>query len=772
MSSDVWALLVAYGSNWLPILLLVSFAAMVLVIFPHTLVSIHLAISKASIDESLQVRSLWAATLFLALFAGLVRRLTMFYRSPLPNARYPFEIPPTVFWGSLTVSLAFTFAVSVFYESLTSFDIFAIAHLVEPTWRSAVIALQFSGFLTVVSLAVAYLLSTRGAQWLLSLAVGQAGDLFRCPAPIVAVVAAAALSTLVTTATIVWIIDPTLKQAANRQFEPIVAFGPLTVLATMATSELIGSLLTHPYQRDMDRAFSARVGGWMLAAAIGWCLVSSISLYGYQLRQAGGMVLSSIVVAVTAALGIVWWLLGVIPSLLFGAGLLFLWAMSLIVFPVLSAAPSEGHAAYMLFALGVTAILTLMLARLVNVNRFSLHSLYKEGLVRTFLGASRLAKMNPRVSPPPSDSVSAEDSVGLASQFISRRAHPVTDTDDDDDPGMMWLTCRPGREIPIFLFNAAVNGRSHTDHEGRVPRQWPFTFSPYYSGSPVSGIGYAETRHFSRMESAKGITLGTAMAVSGAAMSPTAGRSTHPIKAFILGVLNARLGLWIGNPMYPDAVHSGKPPLAGFTVLREMLGLRSKFSRWIHLSDGGHFENLGLYELVRRGCRRIILVDATCDPQGDFSDLANAIRRVSIDLGITIKRGKTWSAFQDDALARNGKESTHGGWTWLDIDYGEGLPRGRILYLKPSTRNTARLEVDVRNYWLGSESFPHETTADQFFSEEQMEAYRALGEETCAEALKRVLVKPTELGQEAQYDQDPRLTGVIQRAILAKYADK
>src|SRR5262249_37760440 len=143
---------------------------------------------------------------------------------------------------------------------------------------------------------------------------------------------------------------------------------------------------------------------------------------------------------------------------------------------------------------------------------------------------------------------------------------------------------------------------------------------------------------FCKNTSERGLTLGTSMAVSGAAMSPTSGHSTHSLKAFILGVLNARLGYWIDNPTAPGRQNSSSRAPTGLSVLWELLAVRSRFGHSIHLSDGGHFENLGIYELLRRGCRRIIAIDASCDPARDFQEFANTIRRAQIDLGIRVIR--------------------------------------------------------------------------------------------------------------------------------------
>jgi hypothetical protein len=72
-------------------------------------------------------------------------------------------------------------------------------------------------------------------------------------------------------------------------------------------------------------------------------------------------------------------------------------------------------------------------------------------------------------------------------------------------------------------------------------------------------------------------------------------------------------------------------------LLFTLNGMTDDTYRWIELTDGAHFENLGLYEMVLRRCHQIIVVDAGADPQCQFEDLGNALRKIEIDLGIPIR---------------------------------------------------------------------------------------------------------------------------------------
>src|SRR5262249_58439421 len=79
------------------------------------------------------------------------------------------------------------------------------------------------------------------------------------------------------------------------------------------------------------------------------------------------------------------------------------------------------------------------------------------------------------------------------------------------------------------------------------------------------------------------------------------------------------------------------PDFALAPLIEETFGLTTDERPYIYLSDGGHFENLGLYEMVRRRCRYMVVVDAGCDPTYTFEDLGNAVRKIAIDLGVKIR---------------------------------------------------------------------------------------------------------------------------------------
>jgi hypothetical protein len=155
-------------------------------------------------------------------------------------------------------------------------------------------------------------------------------------------------------------------------------------------------------------------------------------------------------------------------------------------------------------------------------------------------------------------------------------------------------------------------------------------------------------------------------------------------------------------------------------ALRELAGDTTDDSEWIYLSDGGHFDNLGLYEMIRRRCRKIVVSDAGCDPSCSFEDLGNAIRKIYIDFGVSIEFKKL------HIKARQNPPVPGISFAIGSIKYPGSSKEGWLLYLKP-TYPAMSERVDIRSYASGSPTFPHESTRDQWFSESQLESYRALG---------------------------------------------
>jgi len=287
----------------------------------------------------------------------------------------------------------------------------------------------------------------------------------------------------------------------------------------------------------------------------------------------------------------------------------------------------------------------------------------------------------------------------------------------DNDAQKISRLNAPGSTAPYHLINAALNLQGSTNPDYRGRKADFFLFTKRFVGSRCTG--YAPT---TALEAADPhLDLGTAMAISGAATAPNTGTSTIKPLVFVMALLNIRLGYWLPHPR--RIARGLRDPVASFLkvgpvyLFAELLGLIDENGPRVNLSDGGHIENLGIYELLRRRCELIIASDAEEDPDLAFGGLVNLIRTARIDRGIDIE-------IDLDALraTRSGLAGKH--CALGRIDYGDGR-EGRLLYLKSSL--TGDEEEDVRAYRASHPKFPQEPTSDQFFDEAQFEVYRALG---------------------------------------------
>ncbi|MFZ1986236.1 MAG: hypothetical protein WAU91_17620, partial [Desulfatitalea sp.] len=245
--------------------------------------------------------------------------------------------------------------------------------------------------------------------------------------------------------------------------------------------------------------------------------------------------------------------------------------------------------------------------------------------------------------------------------------------------------------------------------------------------------GYAPSHAYADgKRSTQGISLGKAMTISGAAASPNMGYRTTPAIAFLMTVFNMRLGWWLPNTGVADCeLWCKQGPRTGLLFLAlELLGWTDAGSNFVYVSDGGHFENLGIYELVRRRCRYIVACDAEEDPKMQFTGLGLAIERCRTDFGIPI----------DIDVAQLRRDPVTGQSRWHcavgRIRYGQadpGMSDGTLLYIKASL--TGGEPQDIAAYAAGHAVFPHESTADQWFDELQFESYRALGQHIVSAAM-------------------------------------
>ncbi len=374
------------------------------------------------------------------------------------------------------------------------------------------------------------------------------------------------------------------------------------------------------------------------------------------------------------------------------------------------ASPSQ-----LLYILLLASGLFLVLAWRLDVNLFSIHYFYRNRLARCYLGAARY----------------------IANQ---RDAHPFTGFDPCDDLRLEKL-----RQRPLHLLNSAVNLSHRNELAWQDRKASSFTFSPvasgysYQYGKSLRG-GYCDSKTYMG-----GVHLGTAMAASGAAASPNMGYHTSPVIAFMLTVFNVRLGHWCPNPAHHNATAIGQrsPTMGAWYLFKELFAQTDDADRFVYLSDGGHFENLGVYELVRRRCKYIMVVDAGEDEERVFEDLANLTRKCYTDFGVSIDID-----LQALRLKKDPKISPRC-WALGDIHYPNvaGEPAvGVLLYIKPSLIDN--MPEDILNYATKNDSFPHQPTPDQFFDEAQFESYRKLGYTLMGNVLDNLAQTTTPSGQQ------------------------
>jgi hypothetical protein len=212
--------------------------------------------------------------------------------------------------------------------------------------------------------------------------------------------------------------------------------------------------------------------------------------------------------------------------------------------------------------------------------------------------------------------------------------------------------------------------------------------------------------------------------------------SERPL-AFLMTLFDVRLGWWIGNPAGKRWRH-GSPAIGFYWLLRELLGATTDDSDYLFLSDGGHFENLALYELVRRRCKLIVACDASCDSARGFGDLHNAIERCRTDFGVEILlddlsplRPQKNSA--DESILRS---KSHFAIGRIRYNPASAQEDGTIIYIKPSLVDGD--PDDVLAYAGINKCFPNDTTANQWFDETHFENYRALGQAAGASAAEAI----------------------------------
>jgi hypothetical protein len=449
----------------------------------------------------------------------------------------------------------------------------------------------------------------------------------------------------------------------------LVIFGiPWFLLAILLTETTYLMLRGYARRGDVEHEWLGRASGWCFIAGLVWVVLSALVLLGPRLWLGAppfhglavaldpakwvsgiGAVSGAVTFFATifgkdwkgAALSVVFPVAGSLFAafLLILLSVLFDWVLfghGQACFPLVTAAESTPACGeWRWIGLGLELIAAILVAGLfANVNRYSLHERYRNRLIRAFLGGARAS--DPDRQPDGFTGFDWNDNVRVSSLW--GRGPPT---------GRHW---RPFHVINITLTHASSSRLAWRQRKGES-----FTVTPKFCGS--ANLGYRRTSEYGSPDG--GITLGTAMAISGAAVSPNMGYRSPPSIAFLLTMSDVRPGRWLGNPgaagsfvpywqrVLKQRVTRRDRPLAPYAqdapwfaagpLLAELFGLTTENSAYVHLSDGGHFENLGLYEMVRRRCRWIVVCDGTEDLGREWEDLGDAARKIWLDLGARIR---------------------------------------------------------------------------------------------------------------------------------------
>jgi len=350
------------------------------------------------------------------------------------------------------------------------------------------------------------------------------------------------------------------------------------------------------------------------------------------------------------------------------------------------------------------------LAWLLPINNISIHRYYRDRLMETFM--PDIGKL-----------------LDGRSSLEARQANRT---------GMHELAEGGNPQAPYHLINTNVILVESRIAKFRGRGGDNFIISPLHCGS--NATGWLDTRSFCD----GGITLPTAVAISGAAANPDAGvagkgLTIHPLISVLMSVFNMRLGYWVSNPSRDRQQQQRRIPNYLKPGLWEIIRRKSmnEEADFMQLSDGGHFENLGLYELFRRHARLIVVCDAGADPDYRFEDLSNALEKARVDFGVEVAltreqlmrlapAGRPEACERDYAVAETA-------WLTAPIRYHDGHEDGVLVYIK--TTMSAGLSAELHGYKRAHPEFPDESTADQFFDEVQFEAYRQLGQEIAQQML-------------------------------------
>jgi predicted acylesterase/phospholipase RssA len=523
-----------------------------------------------------------------------------------------------------------------------------------------------------------------------------------------------------------------------------------------STQPLTVEYLHYGSRRQHERNFG-KILSWGVMLAIIGSLPLVHSYIGYKIGGTGAAL-----GLIFAAGGNIWGRIaghGRLTSLFIVIGsALICYGVLLIGYSFALDAMAEGAEAMPRAVLAGSIIVALLTGWFANTNHIGLHRFYRDRLMEAFLPdyedewrdhVNDFKPSQPASERPPYENAPSRG----ANDFRIVDAWPSPEkAEAKEDSG------------PYHIVNTNLVLSNSLQRHYRLRGGDNFILSPLHFGSSATGWRSPKETDF------HDLSLASAMAISGAAANPRGGAggrglTRNSFVSLVMNLLNVRLGYWVPNPNHRIWKFMPKRPNhfwpGGIYALGNAFGYGYREdSYWVELADGGHFENLAVYELVRRRCGLIIVCDGGQDNASSYADLVTAIQRVGEDFGarihldVEINSGKgskfQWqksSPAQIIAKASNGDfpkgaEFAERGYFVARIDYGKergskGWPKqGVLVYLKSSLIKT--LDARAKGYAGANAEFPNQTTADQFFDPEQFEAYREVGYRICEQMLEEL----------------------------------
>ncbi|HXC51436.1 MAG TPA: GMC oxidoreductase [Candidatus Limnocylindrales bacterium] len=594
-------------------------------------------------------------------------------------------------------------------------------------------------------------------------------------------------------------------QALRKHFRQVSRRRPLTDAEKQelwrkeaATRQLLGTIVRNRMTRALGETLT--IFGWLLAFVV-------LDTFSYLFaKQPGNGAITTLMVAFAPALPVLRYvgtgalhqisaagakgssLIRIAKLIAIPLAILLLFVIDVLAHRLLLDYPGEAH-----LLIPLSALFAVVLGRAFDfLNLSSLRATYSSRLSRTFLGASNPARVFSASNEDNQDVQSAHSEDDLPHDKYHPEYHGgplhlinVCVNETIDAASEREIRERKGISMCVTPHGVIVGRRHFAEWSSpdSLPR-WQKLRRWLQGIDADDASGHRRTAlkaictasdpnafHVLKSKSSESaevepLSLATWTSISGAAFTTGTGRGTTLPLALFMGLTNIRLGYWWDSGILRSE-RPGRYPLPLWRKLKrlpaQVFGMQSMlFAEWWglfrgpgewfwYLSDGGHFEVTGLYELLRRRVPFVILSDGGEDPDYTFGDLAQLTQQVRLDFGADIEWCKSepgrlpydlpdWiqNWIRDPSaigpitgIQRSGSYPA----AFARVRYAKGSDVCWILMIKPSLGHG--LSQDISNHAASSEAFPQDSTFDQVFDDKQWESYRALGQQIGLRVLQR-----------------------------------